>query len=119
MLSKMPNSTATPSEGATIVGKNKVKSGSGKKPKGAEVEIITIHSPQIGHPPDSDKLLAFEDFFCIRKGVWLYDSASVAAITRHFEDLSDLRVSDLKSVNRITAHDWDLLHFLMWIDETT
>jgi hypothetical protein len=33
---------------------------------------------------------------CIRKGVELYDSASVAGKTRHLEDLSDLRVSGLR-----------------------
>jgi hypothetical protein len=30
---------------------------------------------------------------------WLYDSAYVAAITFQFEDLSDIRVSDLRTVN--------------------
>jgi hypothetical protein len=43
----------------------------------------------------------FEDLFCIRKGVWLYDSASVAAMTRHFENFSDLKVCDLRTVNCI------------------
>jgi hypothetical protein len=43
----------------------------------------------------------FEDLYYFRKGVWLYDSASVAAKIRHFEDLSDVRVSDLRTVNCI------------------
>jgi hypothetical protein len=35
----------------------------------------------------------------IRKGAQLHNSASVAVIIRHFEDLSDSRVSDLRTVN--------------------
>jgi hypothetical protein len=38
------------------------------------------------HPPDPDKIYRFEDLFCIRKGVSLYDSASVAAIILHFKN---------------------------------
>jgi hypothetical protein len=44
-----------------------------------EAFSCTVDSPQIGHTPDPGK--------------------SVAAKIRHFEDFSDLRVSDLRTVN--------------------
>jgi hypothetical protein len=39
-------------------------------------------------------------------------SASVAAKTRHFKDLSDLRVSDLGTVNRDLAGTFGLVQYL-------
>jgi hypothetical protein len=62
------------------------------------VDRPTVDSSQIGHLPEPDELLALRICSLSRKGVWLYDSASVAAITPHFEDLSDVRVSDLRTV---------------------
>jgi hypothetical protein len=32
----------------------------------------------------------YEDFFCIRNGIWSYDSASAAAKARHCEEVLDL-----------------------------
>jgi hypothetical protein len=42
------------------------------------------------------RLQLTEDLFCIRKRVWLYDSASVAAITPHFENFFDLSIVRFK-----------------------
>jgi hypothetical protein len=61
----------------------------------------TVDSPQLGQPPDPDKPLTLRTYSCIRKRGWLYDSASVAAKTRHLQNLSDLKVSDLNPVNCI------------------
>jgi hypothetical protein len=56
--------------------------------------------------PRSRQTPRFEDLFCLRNGVWLYNSASVAAILHHFEDLSDLRLSSLRTVNCIVIFSW-------------
>jgi hypothetical protein len=61
--------------------------------------LATVESPQVGHPPDPDNFVALRILFRNKKGVSLYDSASVAAETRHFEDLPDLMVADLRTVN--------------------
>jgi hypothetical protein len=63
----------------------------------------TVDRPQIGHPPDPDKPVALRTCSVIGKELRckFYGSASVAANTHHFEDLSDLRVSYLRTVTRI------------------
>jgi hypothetical protein len=46
------------------------------------------------------KTCRFDGLFCSRKKIWLYEIASDAAKTRHFEDLPELRVSNLRTVDR-------------------
>jgi hypothetical protein len=46
-------------------------------------------SPQIGHPPDPDELLALSGYSVSGKE-FVCMTASVAAKTPHLEDLSDL-----------------------------
>jgi hypothetical protein len=45
------------------------------------------------------KALHFEDLFCIRNRVWLYDSASFAASSRHINGFFVLRKPALRSVD--------------------
>jgi hypothetical protein len=53
------------------------------------------------------KPVAFEDPDVRFEGRFLYDSESVAAKTPHFEEFSDLRMSDLRTVDCIRK--WHLL----------
>jgi hypothetical protein len=57
--------------------------------------FVTVDSPEIGHPSDPGKLVAFRT--CPISGP--HEPVTVAAKTRHFEELVDLRVSDLRTVN--------------------
>jgi hypothetical protein len=60
--------------------------------------LVTVDSPEIGHPPDPGKPVVFRT--CPISGPHaIGGSASVAAKYRHFEDLSDLRVSVIMTVN--------------------
>jgi hypothetical protein len=43
----------------------------------------TVDSPQNGHLRISRQTHRFEDLFCSRRGVWLYDSPSVTVKTRY------------------------------------
>jgi hypothetical protein len=60
--------------------------------------------PLLPHPtysrPASEfcKACHFQDLISIRKGVWLYENASVAATTRHCERFLDLRKPALRTV---------------------
>jgi hypothetical protein len=51
----------------------------------------TVDSPETERPPDLRKIRHFEDFLCTREDK-LYDSATIAARTRHFQELSELRI---------------------------
>jgi hypothetical protein len=67
---------------------------------------------KIGHPLKPDKPVALRTCPVSGKECWLYDGASVAAIIPHFEDLSDLRVSDLRTVNgeeKMNIQHWYLM----------
>jgi hypothetical protein len=63
----------------------------------------TVDSPESEHPPDPGKPVRsaqqLEDLLRIRKGVWLYDRASVAAKTRNYKTLLDLRKPALRTVD--------------------
>jgi hypothetical protein len=68
-------------------------------PKGTRRKLNTVDSPKIGHPPDPGKPAALRTWPLSRPhavGVW---HRVVAAKTRRFKDLSDLRVSDFRAVN--------------------
>jgi hypothetical protein len=65
---------------------------------GLQLMLLQLTVPALDIP-GSRQTPRFKDLYCIRKVVWLHDSASVAAKTPHFKDLSDLRVSDLRTVN--------------------
>jgi hypothetical protein len=59
----------------------------------------TVDSPHIENYPDQGKSVAFEYLSYIRAGCNGCGSASVAAKPPHFEDLSGLKVSDLRAGN--------------------
>jgi hypothetical protein len=62
-------------------------------------DFTTVDQSSNPTSPGSRQKPSLEDLLCVRKGVWLYHSASVAAIIPHFEDLSDSMVSDFRTVN--------------------
>jgi hypothetical protein len=71
----------------------------------------TVDSPQMGHPPCPGKAVAFR--ICLISGPHaIGGTAFIAAKTRHFEDLFDLRVSDMRTVNcrgNLEANLWNLI----------
>jgi hypothetical protein len=66
-----------------------------------KIAVGAVVSPQSQQPPDPGNAITFGGLFCIRKGVSLYDSASIAAKIRYFNVLLDLKKSVL---GLATAH---------------